>query len=260
MTPFYKFHGTGNDFIMIDGFTTTPFLSSVKIKEACNRHTGIGADGIIVVAPSEVYDFEMIYFNADGSKAKMCGNGARCAAAFCQMIGIASGTMSFMAGDGLHYAEVKKTHEALWEVEITMGDTEFPFKSEDLYCVNTGTQHVVKIVDSVGNTDVMKEGPAIRNDARFKPDGVNVNFISFSPGIVTVRTYEKGVEAETLSCGTGVTASAIVAGMLTYDNIWKVETKGGTLEVSFVINDEIFTDVKLKGPAKLVFTGETMLI
>lgn len=260
MTPFFKFHGTGNDFIMIDGFTTTPFLSSHKIREACNRHTGIGADGLIVVAPSEVYDFEMIYYNSDGSKAKMCGNGARCAAALCQMLGIASGRMSFMAGDGLHYAEVTKTHEALWEVEVTMNDVEFPFKKDDVYFINTGTEHVVKIVDNVSGIDLMKESPKIRYDERFKPEGVNVNWISMLPGILTVRTYEKGVEAETLSCGTGVTASAIVAGMLTYDNIWKVETKGGNLEVTFIINDEMFTDVKLKGPAKLVFTGETVLL
>lgn len=260
MTPFYKFHGTGNDFIMIDGFTTTPFLSTVKIKEVCNRRTGIGADGIIVVAPSEVYDFEMIYFNSDGSKAKMCGNGARCAAAFSQMLGIASGHMSFIAGDGLHYADVTKSHEALWEVEITMGDTEYPVKRDDLFFVNTGTEHVVKIIDNVAEIDPAIDGPIIRNDIRFRPEGVNVNWISMLPGIITVRTYEKGVEAETLSCGTGVTASAIVAGMLTYDNTWKVETKGGTLEVSFMISDDLFTDIKLKGPAKLVFTGETPII
>ncbi len=221
---------------------------------------GIGADGLIIVVPHEVYDFEMIYYNSDGSKALMCGNGARCAAAFCQMLGIATGQMSFMAGDGMHYADVQKSQEALWEVEITMNDTEFPYKNDDHYFINTGTEHVVKIVDNLVDIDIMKEGPILRNDLRYKPEGVNVNWISMLPGIVTVRTFEKGVEAETLSCGTGVTASAIVAGMLTYHTNWKVETKGGNLEVRFNINEEHFSDIKLKGPAKLVFTGETAII
>jgi len=259
MIPFYKFHGTGNDFIMIDGFTVNPLLTATRIREACNRHTGIGADGIIIVVPSEMYDFEMIYYNSDGSKASMCGNGARCAVAFCHMLGIVPATVKFLAGDGVHEADVAKTYESEWEVEVSMTDTDYPVKHEDGYYINTGTHHFVKFVDNLKDIEIQQEGSQIRHDARFSPHGVNVNWVSLSPGMLNVRTFEKGVESETLSCGTGVTAAALVASSLTYDCIWKVETKGGSLEVTLKINDEYFSDVRLKGPARLVFTGETNL-
>lgn len=259
MTPFYKFHGTGNDFILIDGFTSTPILTSIKIREACDRHFGIGADGLIIIVPSETHDFEMVYYNSDGSKASMCGNGARCAVAFSQMLGIASGNIRFIAGDGPHTATVEKSYEAEWDVEVSITDVNFPVKSEDGYYINTGTHHFVKIVDSVDSVDINTEGPVIRNDIRFKPHGVNVNWATVTPGMINVRTFEKGVESETLSCGTGVTAAALVAGSLTYDCIWKVQTRGGSLEVSFKISDGYYKDIRLKGPAKLIFTGETIL-
>lgn len=260
MIPFYKFHGTGNDFILLDGFTTMPVLLPSKIREACNRNFGIGADGLILVSPSEIYDFEMIFFNPDGTKAPMCGNGARCAVAFAQMLGIASGDVTFLAGDGPHQAVVRKSSEAEWDVEVSIPDVAFPRKYDDGYYINTGTDHFVKIVDSTLNIDISNEGPMIRNDLRFQPHGVNVNWVSIKPGSMVVRTFEKGVENETLSCGTGVTASALVAGSLTYDQLWKVETKGGKLEVSFEIKDEFFSGIMLKGPAKLVFTGESALL
>ncbi len=260
MMPFYKFQGTGNDFILLDGFTTMPVLLTSKIRDACNRNFGIGADGLILVSPSDIHDFEMIFFNPDGTKAAMCGNGARCAVAFAQMLGIASGNITFMAGDGVHTAVVSKTSEAEWYVEVSIPDVSFPKRYEDGYYINTGTDHFVKIVDNTVIIDARTEGPVLRNDLRFQPYGVNVNWVSMKPGLMVVRTFEKGVENETLSCGTGVTASALVAGSLTYDHIWKVETKGGKLEVSFKINDEYFSDIMLKGPAKLVFTGETVLL
>lgn len=261
MTPFYKFHGTGNDFILIDGFNFNPVLTPNKIKEACDRHFGIGADGIIIIVPSEVSDFEMIYYNSDGSKATMCGNGARCAAAFSQILELASSEIKFIAGDGNHTALVEKTTEAEWEVEISIRDVEFPRKvDENKWYINTGTHHLVTIVDNVNSINLMHEGPVLRNDIRFQPQGVNVNWVAISPGYINVRTYEKGVENETLSCGTGVTASALVAGNLTFDTSWKVETKGGLLSVNFSIQDEIFTGIKLKGPVKLVFTGETNIL
>jgi diaminopimelate epimerase len=260
MIPFYKFQGTGNDFILLDGFTTMPVLIPSKIRDACNRNFGIGADGLILVSPSDIFDFEMIFFNPDGTKAPMCGNGARCAVAFAKMLGIASENITFIAGDGVHQATVIKSNEAEWYVEVSIPDVSFPVKYEDGYYINTGTHHFVRIVDSTLKVDVHTEGPKYRNDQRFKPEGVNVNWVSIKPGLMVVRTFEKGVENETLSCGTGVTASALVAGSLTYDPIWKVETKGGKLEVSFKINDEYFSDIMLKGPAKLVFTGESALL
>lgn len=260
MTPFYKFHGTGNDFIMIDGFVNKPVLSTARIREACDRHIGIGADGLIVIVPSEVYDFEMIYFNSDGSKASMCGNGARCAVSFCQMLGIASERISFVAGDGVHYAIVEKTIDSGWNVEVSIIDVAFPVRHDDLFYINTGTHHLVKFIDNITSINVRVEGPPLRNDPRFEPHGVNVNWVSMKPGIITVRTYEKGVEAETLSCGTGVTASALTAGMLTGINNWKVKTLGGLLEVSFTMEKDCFSDIRLKGPAIMSFSGETKLL
>lgn len=261
MIPFYKFHGTGNDFILIDGFNFNPVLTTNKIREACDRHFGIGADGLIVIIPSEVSDYEMIYYNSDGSKATMCGNGARCAAALSHILEITGSDIKFIAGDGNHTAKVEKTTEAEWDVEISILDVEAPRKiDENKWYINTGTHHLVCIVDNVDTINLMHEGPLLRNDIRFEPHGVNVNWVSISPNFIKVRTYEKGVEGETLSCGTGVTASALVAGNLTFDTQWKVETKGGILNVNFSIEDESFNKIHLKGPVKLVFTGETNIL
>lgn len=260
MTPFYKFHGTGNDFIMIDGFVSKPLLSAAKIRNACDRHFGIGADGLIIIVPSEMYDFEMIYYNSDGSKASMCGNGARCAVSFSQMLGITSGSVTFLAGDGVHHAVVEKNIDSSWNVEVSIIDVGLPIRHDDLYYINTGTHHLVKFIDNVNSINVSHEGPPLRNDRRFEPHGANVNWVSMKPGILTVRTYEKGVEAETLSCGTGVTASALTAGMLTSIGNWKVNTKGGVLEVSFRLDNACFSDIKLKGPAIMAFSGETTLL
>lgn len=260
MTPFYKFHGTGNDFIMIDGFVTKPVLSAAKIREACDRHFGIGADGLILVVPSDIYDFEMIYYNSDGSKASMCGNGARCAVSFCQMLGIASGHTTFLAGDGVHKAVVEKTIDSTWNVDVSIIDVGFPVRHDDGFYINTGTHHLVKFIDNVNSINISVDGPILRNDPRFAPHGVNVNWVSMKPGILSVRTYEKGVEAETLSCGTGVTASALTAGMLTGITNWKVKTLGGQLEVSFVMDNDYFSDIRLRGPAIMAFSGESKLL
>ena len=260
MTPFYKFHGTGNDFIMVDGFTSRVALSQSMISEACNRHYGIGADGLIMIVPSEHYDFEMIYYNSDGSLASMCGNGARCAVAFFRMLGSAANDVSFEAGDGVHHAHVEDRNDNSWYVDVSMKDVCSPIKHNDVYYINTGTHHTVKLVDDVNRIDIGIEGPLLRNDGRFEPHGVNVNWASMAPGQIAVRTYEKGVEAETLSCGTGVTASAIIAGLLTKTNEWKVKTKGGMLEVTYYINNDCFTNIRLKGPAVLAFSGQTSLL
>lgn len=256
MIPFAKFQGTGNDFILIDGFTTKFVFTPTRIKEMCDRHFGIGADGLIVISPSNSYLFEMIYYNADGSKASMCGNGARCAVAFSQMLGMHSGSVSFLAGDGPHTATSKLVSHGTWDAGITMKDVNHPDKYNDGWYINTGTHHFVKLVPNLNAFNIMEEGSAIRYDNRFKPEGVNVNWFSMTPGLINVRTYEKGVENETLSCGTGVTAAALIAGLLTLEGDWTVETKGGGLHVSFQINEDNFTNIILSGPAKLVFTGE----
>jgi diaminopimelate epimerase len=259
MTPFYKFHGTGNDFILLDGFNNKVVTTPATIKEACDRHLGIGADGFIIITPSEEADFRMLYYNSDGSRATMCGNGARCAVALCKMLEIASSDIAFMADDGFHIASAQLISEGVWDVEVKMNDTEHPVKTDGVWYINTGTPHIVKLVDNVQVVEPTIEGPTLRNDIRFQPNGVNVNWVAMTPGNILVRTYEKGVENETLSCGTGVTASAIVGGMLTNERKWKVETKGGTLQVSFDIQPDSFKNIRLRGPAKLVFTGETTL-
>ena len=261
MTPFYKFHGTGNDFIIIDGFDKNPSITTTKIKEACDRNKGIGADGLIIIKPSEDHDFEMVYYNSDGSRATMCGNGARCAVALFKLLEQSTNEkITFLAGDGDHIATIASSEDTLWEVEVTLKDAAYPKKFDDLYYINTGTQHVVKFVDNISDIAILSEGSLIRHDNRFQPEGVNVNWVSILPGILTVRTYEKGVENETLSCGTGVTASALVAGMISNEKHWKIDTLGGRLEVSFNLFDDCFKNIKLKGPAKLVFTGETRLL
>ncbi len=260
MTPFYKFHGTGNDFIMIDGFTSPVSLTQAMISGACDRHFGIGADGLIMLVPSKLYDFEMIYYNSDGSLASMCGNGARCAVAFFRLLGSLKSDVSFEAGDGVHHAHVESGNNYSWYVDVSMMEVCSPVKHDDVYYINTGTHHVVKFVDNVNRIKIGIEGPLLRNDPRFEPHGVNVNWVSMAPGKITVRTYEKGVEAETLSCGTGVTASAIIAGLLTQINEWKVETKGGMLEVTYSIKKDCFTDIRLKGPAIMAFSGQTELL
>lgn len=260
MIPFYKFHGTGNDFILIDGFNQNIITSPAKIKEACDRHYGIGADGLIILRPSMDADFQMQYFNSDGSRATMCGNGARCAVALCKMLEIAVDGISFIADDGFHSAKAELVSERLWEVEISMNDTAHPTKVDGLWYVNTGTPHIVKLVENLDVVQPAIEGPVIRNDFRFQPTGVNVNWMTMQPGFISVRTFEKGVENETLSCGTGVTASAIVAGLLTNERHWKVETKGGHLTVTYNILPDSFSNIRLKGPATLVFTGETTIL
>lgn len=257
MTSFYKFHGTGNDFIMLDGFSESAKPSTEQIREACNPHTGIGADGLIIIAPSVHHDFEMIYYNADGSKATMCGNGSRCSVALFQLLGLANDTVKFIAGDGEHFATVSKVSDDLWNVEVSIRDLPFPVKTGNAFLINTGTPHLVNLVNDVSSIDLNTQGPVLRYDQKFQPLGVNVDWFSMKPHMITVRTYEKGVEDETLSCGTGVTACALVAGML-YDNTsWDVDTKGGRLHVTYKKSVDSFYDIKLSGPAKLSFSGKT---
>ena len=257
MTSFYKFHGTGNDFILLDGFSQATRPTTQQIRDACCQHTGIGADGLIIIAPSDHHDFEMIYYNADGSKATMCGNGSRCSVAFYHLLGLAHHTVSFIAGDGEHWATVQKISDDLWNVEVSIRDLPLPVKTGNAYLINTGTPHLVHLVDDVSIIDLNTQGPILRNDKRFQPVGVNVDWFSMKPGMINVRTYEKGVEDETLSCGTGVTACALVAGMLFDNTSWNIDTKGGKLHVSFNKSGDSFYDIKLSGPAKLSFSGKT---
>ncbi|KAF0202776.1 MAG: diaminopimelate [Bacteroidetes bacterium] len=259
MKTFYKFHGTGNDFIMIDGRQWNKAFPPDLITQLCDRHTGVGADGLIIINEIEGFDFEMIYFNSDGSLAKMCGNGARCSAAFAYLSGICGTTSRFMAGDGSHTAQITEILQTEWLVEVSINDVEIPELAGSTAEINTGTSHLVILTPDHSKTDVMAEGRKIRFSEKYAKEGININWLSISENQLSVRTYERGVEAETLSCGTGVTASAIFAAIHTGKLNWEVLTKGGPLWVSMNITNKVATNIRLKGPAKIAFKGEVFI-
>ena len=249
---FYKYQGTGNDFIMIDDRENTFDINDQELVAAlCERRMGIGADGLILLRKHDKLDFEMIYFNSDGKLSSMCGNGGRCIVAFAKMLDIITNETNFMAIDGAHKAKIAQDGIYLQMQEVT--------KIEGVgegIVLDTGSPHYIEMVDSLDNLDVEKEGRKIRNSAPFKKEGINVNFV-LDAADLEVRTYERGVEAETLSCGTGVTASALVAAV-TYElkSPIQVMTRGGLLTVTFEkLGSENFHKIYLAGPALKVFEG-----
>lgn len=248
---FYKYQGTGNDFVMIDNRSETFEKDNIGlISKLCDRHFGIGADGVILIENDVEFDFKMIYFNADGSQT-FCGNGARCAVAFAKYLNIIKEKTNFLAVDGPHFAEIKKGVISLQMIDVD--DIKVNEKSVFMY---TGTQHHVEIVEELNNYPVFKNGKEIRNS--YENPGSNVNFVQqIDATTFRVRTYEKGVEDETLACGTGVTAVAIAMHKTkkTKSNSVSLPVEGGNLEVSFVEENGVYTNVFLKGPAEFVFTG-----
>lgn len=257
LVRFSKFQGTGNDFIIIDNRKGNIRLSDDEIMMLCNRRFGVGADGLIMMELSGTGSFKMRYHNSDGREATMCGNGGRCLAAWAVMKGIVENEITFQAADGSHHAIIENITSGLYHVVLTLSDvTEFQ-KFDDGYFVNTGSPHFVRFVENT-YFDVVKIGRQIRNSMRFQPAGVNVNFVTLKEELTRVRTYERGVEAETLSCGTGVTASAI-ASMLelgSQKNKWNIHTLGGQLTVEAEYNGRFFENVILNGPAQFVFEGQ----
>jgi len=254
--PFSKYEGTGNDFILIDDRKLQFPANSELITRICDRHFGIGADGILLVQHSEGYDFGMNYFNSDGSHATFCGNGGRCIAAFAHQLGITGVTCRFKAADGVHHARIMENNGRIMTVELEMQDAVIYNTDRSIYYMNTGTYHIVKFVKDPDNIDIIESGREIRYDARYEPHGTNVNFATVLKNELYVRTYEKGVENETLSCGTGVTASAIAASLQYGGNDFFVNTAGGRLHVGFIREGNSFKQVKLTGPAKFVFEGK----
>jgi diaminopimelate epimerase len=261
---FFKFHGAGNDFVMIDNRESLYKLSAEEIALLCHRRFGIGADGLMLLEYSSQYDFEMKYYNSDGLEGSMCGNGGRCIVAFANMLGIEKEEYHFMAVDGLHQANILRRKNDLWDVSLQMIDVASIEKNEDSYFMNTGSPHHVEFVDDVQRVDVYSKGKAIRNNEFYAPKGgTNVNFISVSDDdIIYIRTYERGVEEETLACGTGVTAAAIAAAIESKSdrNDYQIKALGGDLNVRFVREGDVFTQVWLRGPAALVFYGEFELL
>jgi diaminopimelate epimerase len=259
MITFYKYQGAGNDFIMIDNRDKIFRADATIIKKLCDRRFGIGADGLILIENCTVAAFEMLYYNADGGLGSMCGNGGRCAVAFARSLNIINDETVFKAFDGLHEAHVlvfnATNKNAI--IRLQMRDVVNTEVNDDFIFMNTGSPHYVKFVDDVTLYDVVNKGREIRNNERFKAEGTNVNFVEVTKDGITVRTYERGVEDETLSCGTGVTAAAIAYGIRTHfhKNEVAIKTLGGELNVSFLHHNGIFTDVHLQGPATFVYTG-----
>ena len=253
---FYKYQGTGNDFVMIDDRENKFDDQNLDlVSRICDRKFGIGADGLILIRNHRDYDFEMIYFNADGSMS-MCGNGARCAVAFAGFLGIIEDKTHFLAIDGPHEAVLNQD-----VVELKMGNVKgITAKNGDSF-VNTGSPHHIRVVEDVHNYPVFEEGKKIRYREDYAPGGTNVNFIeALDKDEIFVRTYERGVENETLSCGTGVTAAAIAFEQEKSDAEVKIKTLGGNLSVRFHRNEDGSLDnVWLIGPAKQVFSGKMEL-
>jgi diaminopimelate epimerase len=262
--PFVKYHGAGNDFILLDQREEQWINPDdhLLIEALCARHTGIGADGLILLQNHSEFDFEMLYFNADGHLGSMCGNGGRCTVAFARHLKIFSETCTFQAFDGAHEARCQPaTHPYEDWVELQMGSVAKASVQRDgkAYVLDTGSPHYVTFVDQLADVSVVEEGRSIRNSAIYRETGINVNFVADRGDWLEVATYERGVENETLSCGTGVTASAIAAylhrGAKAQDVQVKIQAKGGNLEVRFHPTADEFAEVWLCGPARRVYAG-----
>ena len=251
---FNKYQGAGNDFIIIDNRNRVFNPEDQKlINNLCDRRFGIGGDGLILINKSDEFDFEMIYFNSDGFRGTMCGNGGRCAADFAIKSGIAGNKMRFNAADGIHDAV---SEDGL--IRLKMNDVKETRLVAGNYFINTGSPHYVLFKSELDNQDVFNEGKKFRWSEDFQPGGTNVNFVEAEDGGIYVRTFERGVEDETLSCGTGVTASAIasvLSGHFVSGPI-NVRTKGGNLRVDFDNAKGLITDIWLTGPATFVFEGK----
>lgn len=252
--PFYKYQGTGNDFVMIDNRDLQFQQDNTElINRMCDRRFGVGADGLILLNPSDTYDFTMVYYNADGNEGTMCGNGGRCLVAFAHDLGVIKDKTTFDAVDGLHHATIENGLVNLQMIDVS----EIQINAEYAF-LNTGSPHHVQLVENIGAYDVFNNGKKIRNGAPYFKEGTNVNFAeAIDDTTFRVRTFERGVEDETLACGTGVTAVAIAmyAQNLTQSQQIKLLVEGGELEVSFQKKGNLFEDVFLKGPAKFVFDG-----
>lgn len=254
---FYKYQGTGNDFIIFDNRTLFfPKRNNELISTLCNRHFGIGADGLILLENDKNSDFKMVYFNADGNESTMCGNGGRCIVAFAQKLHLFDKKTSFLAIDGLHHATIDAS-----SVSLQMIDVSEVRISEHSIFVNTGSPHHIEIVDDLEHFPVIDKARKIIK-SKYSTKGCNVNFVEqLNDNTFKVRTYERGVEDETLACGTGVTAVAIAMHKInkTNSNHIKLNVLGGNLEVKFIAEHDRYANVVLSGPTQFVFKGTLSL-
>ena len=252
---FFKYQGTGNDFVIIDNREDIfNKLDTKLVAHLCDRRFGIGADGLILLENHNEVDFKMVYYNSDGNKSTMCGNGGRCLVAFAKKLGIIENKATFLAIDGLHHAEIEDDI-----VKLQMQDvSKIEIFNEHVF-LDTGSPHHVEMRHDIDAIDIKKEGTSIRYGEPYNDEGANVNFVEkINDSIFSVRTYERGVEGETFSCGTGVTAVGIAMNVTgkTNKNLITLKTKGGNLKVSFRPDGKNFKDVWLIGPAILVYKGD----
>lgn len=254
---FYKYQGAGNDFILIDNRkNVVDHQNPGLIAKLCDRRFGIGGDGIMFLQNREGYDFEMVYYNADGRPSSMCGNGGRCIVAFAKFLGIVDTETNFLAVDGPHYAKISA--EGDW-VSLQMIDVDTVSLDDDAYVLNTGSPHYVKLVQGLKEKDVYQDGYAIRNNGTYRAKGINVNFVEPADAGYFVRTFERGVEDETYACGTGVTAVALAMAkhqQQTGHITTPIKVLGGDLNIRFDYDGQKYTDIFLEGPAVKVFEGE----
>ena len=256
---FHKYQGTGNDFVMIDNRQNDFPKENIKLIEfLCDRRFGIGGDGLILLENDSETDFKMVYYNSDGNQSTMCGNGGRCIVGFAKSLNVIENKTTFMAIDGLHHATINQNGI----VSLQMQDVSDIKIEKDYTFLNTGSPHHLILVENLPIYNVKENGSRIRNSDLYGKAGSNVNFVSqISENEFTIRTFERGVEDETLSCGTGATATAIAmnATKKTNSSLIKINVKGGMLEISFNNIDNKYESIFLKGKAEFVFAGAIMI-
>lgn len=254
---FEKYHGAGNDFIIIDDRNGNIELNQEQIASMCDRKFGVGADGLMLLQESKTVDFRMTYYNADGIEGSLCGNGGRCIVYFARLKGVIDSETRFEAVDVEHQAFVLSGSNEDGIVSLKMADVDKIEKFDNDYYLDTGSPHYIQIVENLDNIDAFAEGQKIRLDQRFKPAGTNVNFMTIDNNQLFVRTFERGVENLTLACGTGAVASSIVAAERSDNTIdqYFVKTDGGDLKVKFKKRSNIYSDIWLEGPVAKVFDG-----
>ena len=260
---FFKYQATGNDFVLIDNRSGRFSFSKEQVRAVCDRKFGVGADGLMLIEKDADVNFNLQYYNSDGSQS-LCGNGSRAAVNMAASLGMLNGKATFRAFDGLHDAEISEGGI----VRLKMNDVEEVKHNGDDYVINTGSPHVIRFVTGIKGYPVVETGRKIRYSDAFQPGGVNVNFVEILPdNTIFVRTYERGVEDETLSCGTGVTAAALAASYHQLASPVIVKTLGGSLSVEYETRQQglspgqagIFREIYLIGPTKLVFEGDLEL-
>ncbi len=254
---FYKYQGAGNDFVVVDNRKALFDRENTDlVRHLCDRRFGIGADGLMLLQDAAGYDFEMVYFNADGREGSMCGNGGRCIVAFAQDLGIIGAEADFLAADGPHHARM---HDQADWISLQMSDVAAIERDGDAYVLNTGSPHYIRLVEGLDTFPVVSEGRSVRNNANYQAEGINVNFVEADGAGYYVRTYERGVEDETLACGTGATAVALAMALHEgKDGELEIPIRvaGGNLTIRFSKQGVLFTHVFLEGPAEFVFKGE----